>query len=73
MKDQQPSHNCTNEKEKTTNFFQFNCHGHRSDTVEIELKGELFDVKAYCEFNFFLLSFIKLIIIKISFKFLSFI
>ena len=74
MKDQQKSQNCTNEKEKTANFYEFNCHGHRSYTVEIEVHtGWLFDVKAYCEFKFFLLSFIKLIIIKISFKFLPFI
>ena len=37
----------------TTNFYQFDCLGHRSDTVEIELGGYLFDVKAYCEFKFF--------------------
>ena len=73
MKDQQESQIWTNEKEKTANFYQFNCHGHRSDTVEIEMQGYLFDVKAYCEFKFFLFSFIKLIIIKKSFKFLSFI
>ena len=54
MKGQQKSQICTNEKEKTANFFKFNCHGHRSDTVEIDLDGELFDVKAYCEFKVFL-------------------
>ena len=72
MKGQQQSQICTNEKGKTANSFHFDCHGNRSDTVEINVRGWLFDVKAYCEFKFFLFSFIKLIIIKISFKFLSF-
>ena len=71
IKGQQKSQNCTKGKEKTKNFYQFNCHGHRSDTVEIGLQGYLFDGKAYCDFKFFLLSFIKLIIIKISFIFVQ--
>ena len=47
MKDQQESQIWTNEKEKTANFYQFNCHRYQSDTVEIVLLGLLFDCLLY--------------------------
>ena len=39
---------CESVKQTTSNFYRFNCVGHPIDTVEIELDGYLFDVKAFC-------------------------